>query len=109
MPHGLAVVATAAAAFRFTFPTGPDRHEEAARMLGHDASGRARRGVARRDRGAVSRSSERRGAWPRMAIGESDVDAIAEGAFAQQRLLAVSPRPATRDDLATIVRQSLST
>jgi alcohol dehydrogenase class IV len=39
--------------------------------------------------------------------GNGDVEAIAEGAFAQQRLLAISPRPATRDDLATIVRQSL--
>jgi alcohol dehydrogenase class IV len=106
VPHGLAVVATAAAAFRFTFPSSPARHLEAARLLGHDQPGEPIDAlpdaidVLCRDVGA-----------PRGLVtfgyGEGDVDAIAEGAFGQQRLLAVSPRSATRDDLATIVRQSL--
>jgi hydroxyacid-oxoacid transhydrogenase len=107
VPHGLAVVATAAAAFRFTFPTGPDRHVEAARMLGHDHRGEPVEALP----SAIQALCRDVGAPQGLATygyGESDVDAIAEGAFAQQRLLAVSPRPATRDDLATIVRQSLS-
>ncbi len=106
VPHGLAVVATAAAAFRFTFPTGPDRHVEAARMLGHEHRGEPVEALP----SAIEALCRDVGAPLGLAIygyGEADVDAIAEGAFAQQRLLAVSPRPATRDDLATIVRQSL--
>ena len=39
--------------------------------------------------------------------GEDDVDPIVEGALRQQRLLAVSPRPATAEDLASIVRESM--
>ena len=108
VPHGLAVVATAAAAFRFTFPTGPARHVEAARMLGHDHPGEDIDALP----SAIEALCRDVGApWGLATFGyrESDVDAIAQGAFAQQRLLAVSPRPATRDHLATIVRQSLST
>jgi alcohol dehydrogenase class IV len=106
VPHGLAVVATAAAAFRFTFPATPARHQEAARLLGHEHAGEPMDALPN----AVDRLCRELGAPRGLATfgyGDADVDAIAEGAFAQQRLLAVSPRPATRDDLATIVRQSL--
>jgi alcohol dehydrogenase class IV len=105
VPHGLAVVATAAAAFRFTFPAEPARHEEAARLLGHDGRGEpidalpdTIRGLCR-DLGAPAGLAE-------FGYHLADVDAIVEGALVQQRLLAVSPRPVTRDDLAAIVSQS---
>ena len=105
VPHGLAVVATAPAAFRFTYPTSPARHEEAARLLGYrhagdgiDALPEAIAGICR-DLGAP------RGLIA-YAYGPGDVNALVDGALAQQRLLAVSPRDVTRHDLATIVRQS---
>jgi alcohol dehydrogenase class IV len=104
IPHGLAVVATAAAAFRFTFPTNPARHEAAARLLGHagssgiDALPDAIAALCR-DLGAPLGLAD-------YGYDRADVDAIVEGAFAQQRLLAVSPREATRADLASIVGQS---
>lgn len=107
VPHGQAVVATAAAAFRFTFPANPARHEEAARLLGHERRGEPIEALP----SAVDALCRDVGAPRGLAtfgFGDADVEAIAEGAFAQQRLLAVSPRPATRDDLATIVRQSLN-
>ncbi len=107
VPHGLAVLSTAPAAFRFTFPTSPARHMEAARLLGHDHRGEPVDAMP----DAVEALCHDLGA-PRgpaaFGYGDADVEAIVEGAFAQQRLLAVSPRPATRDDLATIVRQSLN-
>jgi alcohol dehydrogenase class IV len=40
---------------------------------------------------------------------ESDIASIVEGALAQQRLLAVSPRPVTEADLTAIVRESIGT
>jgi hydroxyacid-oxoacid transhydrogenase len=106
VPHGLSVVATAAAAFRFTYLTNPERHEEAARLL---TGGRPASGIdALPD--AVESLSRDVGApigLARYGYSESDVDAIVDGALKQQRLLAVSPRPATAEDLAVIVRQSL--
>jgi hydroxyacid-oxoacid transhydrogenase len=37
----------------------------------------------------------------------ADVPALVEGPLAQQRLLAVAPRPAAAEDLAAILRASL--
>jgi hydroxyacid-oxoacid transhydrogenase len=106
VPHGLAVVATAPAAFRFTYPANPERHEEAARLLtgeahlvGIDALPEAVDALCR-DVGAPRGLSA-------YGYGERDVEAIVEGANAQQRLLAVSPRPVTRDDLAAIIGRSI--
>jgi hydroxyacid-oxoacid transhydrogenase len=106
IPHGLAVVATAPAAFRFTYPANPERHEEAARLLtgkadlaGIDALPEAVDALCR-DLGAPSGLAA-------YGYGVADVGAIVEGAFAQQRLLAVSPRPVTRDDLAAIIDRSI--
>ncbi len=106
VPHGLAVVATAPAAFRFTYPSDPGRHEEAARLLAGDAH------LAGSDAlpgaiDALCRDVGVPGGLAAYGYGEPDIEAIVEGAFAQQRLLAVSPRPVTRDDLATIVGRSI--
>jgi alcohol dehydrogenase class IV len=106
VPHGLAVVATAPAAFRFTFPANPARHEEAARLLGHDRSGAAIDALPDAIAG-LCRDVGARAGLAEFGYDVADVDAIVEGALAQQRLLAVSPRPVTREDLAAIVRESI--
>jgi hydroxyacid-oxoacid transhydrogenase len=105
VPHGLAVVATAAAAFRFTFAASPARHAAAARLLGHEPQGEP---VDALPDAVVALCRDVGAPVGLAAFGyhEADVDAIVEGALAQQRLLAVSPLPATRDDLAAIVSQS---
>ena len=106
IPHGLAVVATAAAAFRFTYPTSPERHEEAARLL---TDGRHEDGIDALPN-AIARLCRDVGTPSGLAAygyGEEDVEPIVEGALRQQRLLAVSPRPAAADDLASIIRASM--
>ena len=42
-----------------------------------------------------------------LGFGEADVAALAAAAYAQQRLLAVAPRPVTERDLASILHASL--
>jgi len=106
IPHGLAVVATAPAAFRFTYPTSPERHEEAARLLG---GGRHQPGKDALPEAIATlcRDVDAPLGPAAFGYGEADVDAIVDGALNQHRLLAVSPRPVTRDDLSAIIRRSL--
>lgn len=106
VPHGMAVALTAPEAFRFTYPTGPERHERAAALLepagrsdGPDALPAV---VARlmRDIGLPSGIG---------AVGftEADVPDLVVGAMSQERLLAIAPRDVAPDDLATILSASL--
>lgn len=101
VPHGMAVVMTAPAAFDLTFAASPERHRRAAELLG----GRGQplpevlRGLMR-DVGLPSGLAE-------LGYGSADVDDLVEGALKQQRLLATAPIDVTADDLATVFRGSL--
>jgi hydroxyacid-oxoacid transhydrogenase len=104
VPHGISVIVTAPAAFRFTYSADPERHERAASLLGSDASGPDALPDAllslMRDLGVPTSVSE-------LGYDESDIPALVEGALAQARLLAVAPREVGEEDLATILRESL--
>src|SRR3954470_5739245 len=103
--HGVSVIVTAPAAFRFTYEADPERHQRVAELLtgepaeGPDALPEALRALMR-DVGAPSGIRE-------LGYGEDDIDALVEGALQQQRLLAVAPREVGGNDLAAILRESL--
>jgi len=107
VPHGHSVIVTAPAAFRFTFPSDPEKHRRAAELL-------AGRPIAAADEdtlpGVLVDLMRDVGA-PRglRALGydEGDIPALVEGALKQQRLLVLAPRAASPDDLAAILRASL--
>jgi hydroxyacid-oxoacid transhydrogenase len=100
VPHGMAVALTAREAFRFTYPSNPERHHHAARLLGGD------------DLPAVLTALMRDIGIPNgvAAVGyaEGDIDTLVGGAMKQQRLLAVAPLPVRAEDLAGIFDRSLS-
>ncbi|MFG1920757.1 hydroxyacid-oxoacid transhydrogenase [Cryptosporangium sp. NPDC048952] len=108
VPHGQSVSLTAPAAFRFTFPTDPERHVRAADLLS---------GGAASDAPPVERLPATLVALMRdigipsgvAAVGfaEADVDALVEGTVKQQRLLNVAPRTPSAEDLAGIFRASM--
>jgi hydroxyacid-oxoacid transhydrogenase len=106
VPHGHSVIVTAPAAFRFTYDAAPGRHEHVAELLtgqparGPDALPDALRALMR-DVGAPSGIAE-------LGYGEDDIPALVEGALKQQRLLVIAPREAGPDDLAAILRASLT-
>jgi alcohol dehydrogenase class IV len=99
VPHGFSVAVTGAAAFEFTEPAAPERHREAARLLGGESLAETIAELLR-DVGGPRSLRE-------LGYAEEDVPALAEGALKQQRLLVLSPREASRDDLEGILRASL--
>ncbi|MFD2416253.1 hydroxyacid-oxoacid transhydrogenase [Amycolatopsis pigmentata] len=108
VPHGESVSLTAPAAFRFTFPTNPEKHLRAARMLDP---------LAPEQRHPVDQlpsvlSSLMRDIGTPNGIGgvgydENDIPELVEGTLKQERLLAVAPRPVRADDLSAIFAESI--
>ena len=101
VPHGMAVVMTAPAAFALLHDAAPERHRRAAELLG--GTGEPLPEVLRglmRDVGLPSGLAE-------LGFGRADVDDLVDGALKQQRLLATAPVDVTADDLATVFGESL--
>jgi len=111
VPHGMAVALTAPEAFCWTFDAAPERHLRAARLL-DPGRGPRWQSEPRDVLSGVLRDLMRDIGMPNglYAVGydERDVDVLVEGALAQQRLLATSPREVTAADLAGIVTRSMS-
>jgi hydroxyacid-oxoacid transhydrogenase len=110
VPHGMAVIATAPAAFRYTAAANPERHLRAAELLGGDV-----RGAAGDDAGEIlARRIEwlmRAAAMPNGTGGvgytDADAGALAAGACLQRRLLANAPREVTETDLTRLFGSAL--
>jgi hydroxyacid-oxoacid transhydrogenase len=110
VPHGISVIINAPAVFRFTAQANPERHLEAARILGADVS-RAKP----EDAGAIlsdcliqimhdlnlpTRLSE-------LGYTISDVPDLVAGTLPQHRVTKLSPRPASSEDLAGLFEETL--
>lgn len=110
VPHGIAVVINAPAAFRFTAPANPARHLEAAAALGADVAG-----AALQDAGeilaqafiALMRETGLPSGIAALGYREADVPALAEGAYAQQRPLVMAPRAVSKSDLEGLYRDAM--
>ena len=99
VPHGMAVVMTAPAAFALTFEASPERHQRAAVLLGGSDLPTVLRDLMR-DVGLPNGLAE-------LGYEEGDVDDLVEGALKQQRLLATAPREVVAADLAQVFRGSM--
>lgn len=110
VPHGMSVIVTAPASFRFTYATSPERHLRAAELMGLPVAGLS--------------AAERREALPRalmdlmrdvgipngltaIGYGERDVSALIEGTLKQPRLLAGAPRAIGAQELDGILRDAM--
>ena len=110
IPHGMAVVLNAPAAFRFTGPAAPERHMEAARLMGASVDG-VEAGQAGEILAAAVIDLMQKTGMPNglAAVGytEADVDRLVEGTLPQHRVTKLSPRPFTPEDLRRIFVDSL--
>jgi alcohol dehydrogenase class IV len=111
VPHGISVILTSPAVFRFTAPGAPERHLEAAACLGADTSdatpGDAGEVVAGRIVHLMRVTGLPNGLQG-IGFAAGDVDALAGSAIRQHRAVANAPRETNRDDAASIFRNAMS-
>jgi hydroxyacid-oxoacid transhydrogenase len=110
VPHGMAVILTAPAAFRFTYATAPDRHLRAAALMGAPVDGlgeRERREALPAALIALMRDTGIPNGLTAVGYGERDIAALVEGTLKQPRLLAGAPRPVGAADVEWILRDSM--
>jgi hydroxyacid-oxoacid transhydrogenase len=110
VPHGMAVILNAPAVFRFTASTNPERHLEAARLMGVDVSK-----AKKKDAGEILASAiidlMKKTNMPNglSAVGYTAVDAdkLVEGTLPQKRVTSLSPKPFTPADLKQLFLDSM--
>jgi hydroxyacid-oxoacid transhydrogenase len=111
VPHGFSVVLNAPAVFRFTGPSNPERHLEAAAALGADVS-RCRnedagRVLADRITWFMQRLKTPNG-LREVGYSSSDIPALVEGTLPQHRVTKLSPRPFTPEDLGRLFEEAMT-
>lgn len=109
-PHGMSVIVNAPAAFRFTGAACPDRHLEAAGLLGANIAGADPESAGE----MVARALEYLMRETRMPNGVSgvgysteDIGSLVEGAYAQKRLLNNAPRPVDEKVLSQLYADAM--
>ena len=111
VPHGHSVIVTAPAAFRFTYEAAPERHHHVAGLLAGEPiadPGRAGPDLLPDVLRELMRDVDAPRGIAELGYDENDVPALVEGALKQQRLLVVSPRDVSGDDLGHILNASMT-
>ena len=110
VPHGIAVVLNAPAAFRFTGPACPERHLQAAEALGADISKAKAKDAGQILSDHLIRFMKRLNIPNGLsAIGYSldDIPKLVEGTLPQKRVIRLSPRHVGGEELAQIFADAL--
>ena len=110
IPHGMSVVLNAPPVFRFTGPARPDRHLQAAQIMGADISNASpdEAGHILADQiVAMMKHLEVPNGLSAIGFTESDIPALVEGTLPQHRVTKLSPRPANAEDLEHLFKDAM--
>lgn len=110
IPHGMSVILTAPAVFRFTAPANPEKHLEGARLLGVDVAG-----VPRAEAGEalahalldVMQATGMPAGLEAVGYEAADAETLAENTLPQHRVTKLSPRPASGAELTQLFLESM--
>ena len=110
VPHGTSVIVHTPAVCRFTAPSAPERHLQAAAALGADVAG-----VGPADAGEIlaqrvihfMKEMQQPGGIREFGYGESDLSLLVDGTLVQARLLKLSPLEVGADELTELFRESI--
>ena len=106
----MSVIMNAPAVFRFTAEADPAMHLYAATLLGAETAGAATKDAGEILATAMIKIMQQTGVPNGLsAIGytEDDIPAFVEATLPQHRLTKLSPRPADRDDLTRLFKESM--
>jgi len=105
VPHGMSVIVNAPAVFRFTADACPERHLHAAGWLGADIQGAALEDAGERVASRLielMQFCEIPNGVGGVGYHEGDIDTLAAGAWAQQRLIKNAPKAVEEQHLAQL-------
>lgn len=111
IPHGMAVILTAPAAFRFMAPGNPEMVLYAAKLIGADVTDAGPEDAGEVLAQAIIEVMKNVGMPNGLrAVGYTtgDVDALVEGVLPQHRVTKLSPRPATTADFRQMFLDSMT-
>jgi hydroxyacid-oxoacid transhydrogenase len=111
IPHGMSVILNAPAVFRFTAPANPQRHLDAARLMGIEVTQADPADAGELLAGAVIDLMRRTGmpnGLSAVGFGPEDVEQLVAGTLPQHRVTKLSPRPASAEDLKQLFLDSLT-
>jgi hydroxyacid-oxoacid transhydrogenase len=110
VPHGMSVILNAPAVFRFTAPTNPQRHLKVAEVMGPDITEAMNDDAGEVLSGLLIELIQALGLPNGLsAVGyeRNDVSQLTTGTMPQQRVLRISPRPVTDNDIHQLFLDSL--
>jgi alcohol dehydrogenase class IV len=111
IPHGMSVILNAPAVFRFTAPACPERHLEAAGLLGADVRDASLEDAGEVLAAQIVRLMQATGMPNGLgAVGyePADIDALVAGSFPQESLIGNAPRATSREQLHDLFASALA-
>jgi hydroxyacid-oxoacid transhydrogenase len=111
VPHGMSVIMTAPAVFRYTAPATPQRHLQSAAFLGADITGASpddAGDILSKELVRIMKLTGMPNGLSALGYNESHIPGLVKGTLPQHRVTKLSPRPAGEAELAQLFRESMT-